>query len=121
MGYPARQVQQPGDEDEVVRAGQGLVDRGVLPGEPDPGAHRGRIGDDVVTQHPGRPSSGRSRVASTRTRRRLARAVRLEQPEHCAAADREVHAVERPRAPEALAQALDLDDGVHAMQHARGH
>ena len=43
----------------------------------------------------------------------LARAVRPEQAEHGAAADREVHAVERPGRPEALAQVLDLDDGVH--------
>ena len=119
-GLAAGQAEQPGDQHEVVRAGQRLVDGGVLPGQPDPGAHRRGFGDDVVAQHAGTPGVRAQQRGEHAHGGGLARAVRPEQAEHGAAADREVHAVERPGRPEALAQVLDLDDGVHAGSMRRG-
>ena len=61
-------AEEPAEEDEVLVAGEVLVDRGELPGEADPPADRVGIGDDVEPEHARRlPPSGLSSVASTRT------------------------------------------------------
>jgi hypothetical protein len=57
---------QPAEEDQVLTAGQVLVDRGELSGHAHTAAHLVGFGHDVVAEHPAVPASGRSRVASIR-------------------------------------------------------
>ncbi len=53
-----RQVEQLADHDEVLHAGQVLVDRGVLPGQADRAAHLLGVADHVVAADPGRAGVG---------------------------------------------------------------
>ena len=96
----ACEVVQAPDHLEVLQAGQVLVDRGVLSGEPDDVPQLLRVTDDVVSRHGG---VTRVRVEEGREdphNRGLARAVRPEQSEHRARLDVQVHTVERVHVPE---------------------
>jgi hypothetical protein len=106
LGVRRREVEQLADEHQVLRAGQVLVDRGVLAGETDAPAYALRLSQHVDAGH----FSG----AGVRAQQRgehpygggLAGAVRSQHAEHRAAAHRQVHPVERLRLPESLAESL---------------
>ena len=118
-GLAPRQAEQPGDQHEVVGAGQGFVDRRVLARQADAGAHGLGLGDHVVTEHADPTRIGPQQGGEHAHGGGLARAVRPEQAEHGAAADCEVDAVEGAGRAETLAQAVDLDDGVHTASMRR--
>ena len=104
----AREVVQAAEHPEVLAAGQVLVDRRVLAGEPDRLPDRLRLAQHVEAGDPRaagvRPEQRREDAHG----RRLAGAVRAEQPEHGALLHLEVDAVERAHL--ALARAVDLDE-----------
>ena len=60
-------VEQPTDVLEVLVPGEALVDRGVLPGQPDAGAGAARVLHDVDAVDERRPASGLSSVVRIRT------------------------------------------------------
>ena len=101
-------AEQPAEQDQVLRAGQVLVDRGELPGEADPAADRVGLAHDVVAEHPRR---ARRRAAAAwpasgswwSCRRRSGRARRRRRPR-----DREVDAVDRRIASATGGGALSL-------------
>jgi hypothetical protein len=97
------------DHHEVLLAGQVLVDGGVLAREPDLGAQRAGVADDVEARHAG---AARVRLQEGREDadgRGLAGAVRPEHAEHGALGDAEVDAVERAHLPERLHETIDGD------------
>ena len=51
LGMGALEAEQAADQDQVLAAGQVLVDGGKLAGQADQTAHRIRLGHDVVSQH----------------------------------------------------------------------
>ena len=53
-------MREPPDEPQVLVAGEVLVDRGVLPGEPDALAHRLRVRAHIEAEHLGAASVGAS-------------------------------------------------------------
>ena len=57
------QVREPADHAQVLVAGEVLVDRGVLPGEPDALAHRLRVARHVEAEHLG--AAGRRAAGSS--------------------------------------------------------
>ena len=108
-------AEQPAEQDEVLAAGEVVVDRGQLAGQADERPHLVGLADDVVPEH--------ARVAGVRAqerrehadRRRLAGAVGSEHPIDGAARDREVDAVDGAGLPEALDEpgGLDREQGGH--------
>ena len=74
------EVEQPAEQLEVLAPGEHLVDRVVLAGEPDPVADLGGVARDVEAGDPRAPGVGAQQRAEDPHRRRLARAVRAEQP-----------------------------------------
>ena len=84
VGLGSVQVVQAAGHDQVLPAGEVVVDRGGLAGQADHLPHRGGLADHVQAGHAGWPVSGRSRVVRIRTAGGLAGAVGAEQPEHAA-------------------------------------
>ncbi len=121
-----RQMQQAAHEEQVLLAGEQVVDRGELPGDSDHGAHRAGLAAQVVPHDAGRASVRRDQGGQDLDAGGLARAVRPEQCEDLALADAEVDAVEDDLLPVRLAQAVRGNRGarrvlgqcVHAT-HAR--
>ncbi len=109
-----RKVRQPADHEQVLVTGQVLVDRGVLPRQPDALAHILRIAGHVEPEHLGAPGVGPQDRGEHAHRGGLARAVRTEQPEDGARGHREVDAVECDDGAEPLLQAFDNDGVRHA-------
>jgi len=110
------EVEERAEEDEVLPAGQLLVDRGVLAGQADRAADLVRMADDVVTADGCRAGVGAQQRREDPDGRRLARAVRSEDAEHGAAGHREVHSLKALGGPERLDEALGLDHQV--VRHA---
>ena len=78
---PAAEVVEPADHLEVLEAGQVLVHRGVLAGEPDLLANLRRVAHDVEARDARRALVREQQRGQDPHRRRLAGAVRAEQPE----------------------------------------
>ncbi|ALE85348.1 hypothetical protein XF36_21140 [Pseudonocardia sp. HH130629-09] len=116
-----RQIEQPADQVEVVAAGQGLVDGGVLAGEADQGADPGGVADDVAAEHRGPAGRRREQRGQHADGRRLAGAVGAEQAQDLSAPGGEGDPVDRADLTEGPDQAVDLDCGsVHAAERAPG-
>jgi hypothetical protein len=97
------------DHLEVLRAGQVLVDRGVLPREADLRAQRGGVADRVEADDARRAAVGLQEGGEDAHGRRLAGAVGAEEPEHRARLGREVDAAEGVDLSVGLLEARDLD------------
>ena len=110
-------VQTP-EHPQVLAPGQVLVDRRVLPGEADHPAHALRVAQHVDAAHDRAAGVRPEQRREDPDGRRLARAVRPEQPEHGALLDREVDAVER--ADLAAARPVDLDESLCLDRGHRG-
>ena len=117
----AAQVGEAPHHVDVLPAGQVLVHRGVLPGEPDGAADRVGLGDHVVAEHRGAPGVGAEDGGEDAHDGGLARTVRAEQTEHRAGLHLERDAVEGPHvaAGEDLHEVVGLDgeSGVRRMSH----
>ena len=114
---PAAEVVELADHLEVLEPGQVLVHGGVLAGEPDVLAHLGGIADDVVARNARGAVVGQQQGRQDANGRRLAGAVRAEQPEDAARLDVKVDAAKRVDVAVALAQPSGLDGGgaLHAL------
>ena len=112
-------AEEPAEEDEILVAGQVLVDRGELPGEADPAAHRVGIGDHVEPEHAGAAAVGLEQRREHAHDRGLAGAVRAQEPVDRAAADDEVDAVDGAVRPEGLDQARRRDRRGGIVVHRR--
>ena len=105
----ARHAVQAPDHDEVLQAGEVLVDRGVLAREADLVAQLRRVGDDVEAGDLGAAGVGPQQRREDPHDRRLAGAVGAEQAEHRARRGLEVDAVERADVAEGLRQPAHAD------------
>ena len=99
---------QPPEQHEVGPAAQHLVDRSVLPDQPDPPPHPGRIARDVDAVDGSASAVGTQQGREDPDRGRLARAVRPEQPADGAGGHREIDAGQRLGFPEALPEVRPL-------------
>jgi hypothetical protein len=94
VGPPGRrapsEVEEPARHDQVLPAGQDVVDRRLLAGEADPAAHRGRLACDVEARDLGAPRVGPQQGGEHPHDRRLAGPVRPEQPARRALGYRQV-------------------------------
>ena len=97
------------DHDEVLEAGEVVVDRRVLAGEADAGAQRARVADDVEAGHAGCAGVGGEEGGEDPDRRGLAGPVGAEDAEDGAGSGLEVDAVEGADVAERLDQATDRD------------
>ena len=95
----AVQVMQVGHEQEVLLAGEQVVDRGELAGDADGLAHRVGLGGDVVAGDPHGAAVGADQRGEDLDRCGLAGAVGAEQREDGAFGDVQVDAVEDPVSP----------------------
>jgi hypothetical protein len=94
---------------EVLEAREVLVDRRVLAGEADPAAQLDGVAHDVEAGHEDRAGIGPQQRGEHAHRRRLARAVGAEEPEHAAGWGFEVDAVEGADVAEGLREAGHAD------------
>jgi hypothetical protein len=114
LGGPAPRLrpglaEQPGDQHQVFRAGEVLVHRRVLPGQPDQLAHPVRVGEHVVPADGGPPLVRAQQGGQDAHRGGLAGPVRPEQAEDRAGAHGEIHAGQGGGRAEALDQPLGDD------------
>jgi len=108
-GFSARQLVKAPKQPQVLAAGEILVDRGVLAGQAERLTNRDCFVDDVAT-HDLRPAGiRRQQRRQDADERRLAGAVRTEQPEDRALGHLEVDTRERKRRAEALSDTFDGD------------
>ena len=94
---------------EVLGTRQPLVDRGILPGQSDARPRPTGIADDVDAVDERTPGVGLQQRRQDANCRRLAGAVRAEQPEHARARNREIDAPQRL----GLTEPLRKSDGGH--------
>ena len=106
------------DHLQVLVPGQILVDRRVLPGQPDLGPELRRVGDNVEPGDPGAAGVGTQQRGQDPDRGRLARAVRPEQTENAALWRAEVDTAERLHLAEGLLQSFRLD--CRLISHRQG-
>ena len=111
LGVPAAGAVEPSDHRQVLEAGEVFVDRRVLAGEPDPLAQRGSVVAHVEAEHARAAGVGLQQRGEDAHERRLAGAVRAQQPHDLALPDGQVDAVERAHLAEALDEAAHLDRG----------
>ena len=104
---------EPAEQDEVLAAGELLVERRVLARERDHLADVLRVVLDVVAEHRRAAAVGLQEGGEDPDRRRLAGAVVTEQADRLAGVDRQVEPVERQGGPEPLAQFVGGDCCVH--------
>ena len=108
-------LQQPPDQQQVLKTSQILIDRRVLAGQPDQLATRSACG-----RYPRRrPGRNRHRAAATWPAsgpRWFPRPVRPQQAQHHARPDSQINAVHRQRLPEPLDQAHRLNRERHGMR-----
>ena len=102
------------DELEILAAGEQLIDRGVLAGEPDHRAQRSGVGDDVVAGDARAAAVGPQQGRQDPHQGRLAGPVGAQQGEHPALLGCKVDAGQRCRRSEAFRDGLHLD-------HRSGH
>src|SRR5207253_207363 len=105
------EVVEPPDHLEVLEAGQVLVDGGVLAGEPDSLAHLWGVAHHVEARDARGAVFGQQQGRQDANGRRLAGAVRAEQPEDTARLDAEIDAAKRVDVAVALTQPGGLDGG----------
>jgi hypothetical protein len=104
---------QAADHLDVLPAGEVVVDRGVLAGQPDAGPHLLRMLADVDAGDAGASGVGWEQGGQYPDEGGLAGAVGAQQPVDGAGRDGEAEAVERPNLTlEHLDQVLDLDDRI---------
>jgi hypothetical protein len=108
---PPAEVVEPPDHFEVLEARQVLVDRRILTGQPDLLPNLRRVADDVEAHDTRRALVRRQQRRQDPHGRRLAGAVRAEQPEDAPTLDVEVDAAQRLDVAVALVQAGCLDSG----------
>ena len=107
-----REVKQPPEHFEVLPAGQDLVDRGKLAGQPQKLTDARGVVDDVVAENLG-PSGVRSEQRGQHpNERRLPGAVRSEQTKDGGLLDVQVDPRKRGGRPKALDQTLDMDSRI---------
>ena len=105
---PAKAQQAP-EEPQVLRAGERLVDAGVLSRHPDEAAHRMALADHIVPQDH-RPAAGGSQQGGDHAqRRRLTGTVGAEQAVDDAGGDLQVQAVDGGEGAEGAGQAIGPD------------
>ena len=131
LGHPGlralrSEVAQPGHQQEVLLAGEQLVDRGELAGEADRGADAVGVAHDVASVHECRAAVGPHQRGQDVHGRRLAGAVRAEQRGDGARAHGEVDVVEHDLFAVGLPQPADFDRWrVHVLRSlllvARSH
>ena len=105
----ALQPEQPAEQDQVLAAGQVLVDRRELAGEADQAADLVGLVDDVVPEHARRARVGADQRGEHADRGRLPGAVRAEHAVHRAGAHRQVHAVDGASLAEGLHEAVGFN------------
>jgi hypothetical protein len=108
-------VVQPAEQQQVLTAGEVVVDRRELPGEPDAAAHLLRVLHNIDAQHLGAPPVRLQQSGEHAHGRRLACTVGAQETQHAALGHRQVEAVQGARLTEGLDQAL-CDNRVHKRQ-----
>ena len=103
------QVIEPAGHDQVLAAGEILIDRGGLAGQADHLAHGGGLAGHVVAGHPGLAGVGAHQGGQDPNGGGLAGAVGAEEPEHGAGWDGQVQVLQGVDLPEGLAQPFGLD------------
>jgi hypothetical protein len=117
LGASPREAVKSRQQDEVLTAGQVLVDRGELPGQADPSADAMGLADDVVAEHDGATGIGTEQRREEPHHRRLAGAVGPEQAVDAATTDAEIDAPERLSRAEGLDDARRLDGEGMLLRH----
>ena len=120
LGIGLAEAVEPPKHEQVLFAGQILVHRRVLAGEPNALAHLARLARYVVAVHERSAPIGREQRAQDANHRRLAGAVRTEQRQDAPAFHGEVYALEHFQVLERLAQPGD-DDRVSPGSGIRIH
>ena len=114
-GLPAAEVVEPADHLQVLLAGQVLVDRRVLPGQPDDLAYLLGMADDVDPGDRGPTGVGFEQRREDSYARGLARAVGPEEPEHRPLGYGQVKSVESMDVVVKLDEAFSLDGSAHRL------
>jgi hypothetical protein len=96
-------VQEAGHHPQVLRAGEQVVDGGVLPGEADRAPDADRVGQQVMAGHRGGARVRPDQRGENADQGGLARAVRPEQGDDRSGVDGKIYPVEDDRAAEGLA------------------
>jgi hypothetical protein len=104
-----RQPEQAPEQDQVLPAGEVLVDRGQLTGQAHGAAHRVGVGHDVVPEHPRTAGLGLDQGGQHADHRRLAGPVRPQDAVDGALGHGQVDAVDGTRGAERLDEAGRLD------------
>ena len=112
-----RDVQQAAHEEQVLLAGEPVVDRGELPGDPDGGAYRPGLAAHVVPHDAGRAGVRRDQGGQDLHRGGLARAIGPEQREDLTLPDAEVDPVQDDLVAVGLAQAVRGDRVIGRCVH----
>ena len=117
----SRVAVQPADHRQVLEAGEVLVDRGVLTGEPDLGPELDSVPNDIEARDRRSARVGLQQCGEDADHRRLPGAVRAEQTEHGAPLDVEVDARESVHITERLLDAAGADRSrlVHSRDSSR--
>jgi hypothetical protein len=97
------------DHEEVLAAGEMLVDGGGLAGKADHLPHGGRLARHVEAGHPRRPGVREEQRGQDPHGGGLAGAVGAEQPQHTAGRDRQVDLPQGLDVPEGLRESLGKD------------
>ena len=105
----ARHLQQPPDQQQVLKTRQILIDRRILAGQPDQLTDPVGLLDDVRAADQGVTGIGPQQRGQHPDHGGLPRAVRPQQAQHHARPDRQIDAVHCQRLPEPLDQAHRLD------------
>ena len=118
LGSPAgtfspAEVAKVGHQPKVLLAGEQVVDRGELPGDPDHRPDRSGLGHHVVPTDPGDAGVRTHQRRQDVHGRRLARSVRPEEGEDAGGRDVQVELVEHDLVAEGLRESFELDRGVH--------
>ena len=106
-------LEQPPDQQQVLKTGQVLVDRRVLAGQPDQFTDPVGVGDDVRAADPGVTGIGPQQRGQHPDHGGLPRPVRPQQAQHHARPDSQIDAIHRQRLPEPLDQAHRLNRERH--------
>ena len=111
-GLRLREMVEATNHHDVLEPRQVLVDRRVLPREPDLASKRRGILDHVETGHRGASRVGLDQGGEDPDPGRLARPVRSQQPEHGPGLDLQIDTFERLDVTEPLGDAVSCDDCI---------